>query len=398
MVPQSKRLLIAISGVSLLIVQLAKPADNAVQFSGLLEAVTHHTIAIRLPDGRVVDAGLPDSGELASQSLFLKYRMGDLVEIKGHVVSIPRGEPGGYFPLRDAETGVARNLELDQIGFVRAPSSDELSTALGSGARLVKGNLLTDPTRPREVPDVSLRSLKRPSLSANKEAGDAALERTRTLVHQYLAALPNFVADSKTILYRSPGVATPKWTVNETLEAETHFRGGSETRMSVVRNGVQLPDNALLPSAVRAQASTTNLSHVFNPDCPVSLEFEKRAVEAGTPVLVYRFKSPHDSCFGADWDGDYQYYFAPHEGEILVGEADGLIREIDCISTEYPNEFAQSRIEERVTWGEVRIGDERHLLPVSSEMLQVSKRSISWSVAEYSNHRHFETSSTVTYH
>jgi len=387
--------------VLLLSPQLSNPADNSVQFTGSLEAVTHHTVSIRLADGRIVDARIPDGAELSAQSLFLKYRMGDVVQIKGHVVPVAGNERDGYFPLVDEETGIGRNLDLEQISLVRTPSSDELANALSSRSRMVKGNLLADPTRPGETPDVSLKTLTRPAINgpSGKQGADAVLERTRTLVHQYLAALPNFVADSTTTLYRSPKAATPKWTVIESLRAEAHFRGGREVLMNIVRNGVALPDDATLPAALRARASTTTLSEVFNPDCPVTIDFEKRTVDtSNTPLLVYRFASPRDSCFGSNWDGNYERYFAPREGEVFVGEADGLVREISCITTGFPPEFAHSRFEERVKWDEVRIGDERHFLPVSSETLMFTRGGFSWSVAEYANHRHFETSSSITFH
>jgi hypothetical protein len=127
MIPRTWRLLIGLGGFLLLNPQFGKPLENSVQFSGSLEAVTHHTISIRLPDGRVVDAGIPDNGELSAQSLFSKYRMGDLVPIKGHVAPVTRDDRDGYFPLRDEETGIGRNLVLEQIEFVRKPSSNNNS-------------------------------------------------------------------------------------------------------------------------------------------------------------------------------------------------------------------------------------------------------------------------------
>jgi hypothetical protein len=116
----------------LLTPQSGIPADNSVRFSGSLEAVTHHTLSIRLEDGRIVDARIPEDGELSAQSMFGKYRMGDLVEIKG----LPMTPTDKAFPFRDEETGLIRNLNLRQIRFARKPSPSELAVALGSRARL----------------------------------------------------------------------------------------------------------------------------------------------------------------------------------------------------------------------------------------------------------------------
>lgn len=161
MVSRKWQLLISVGGALLLAPQSGIPADNSVQFSGTLEAVTHHTLSIRLEDGRIVDARIPEDGELSAQSLFAKYRMGDLVEIKGQPVKPANRD----FPFRDEETGVIRNLDLRQINLVRKPSPAELAVALGSRSRLIKQNLLAVPGQGDEQP-VSLKSLRPPEPAA----------------------------------------------------------------------------------------------------------------------------------------------------------------------------------------------------------------------------------------
>jgi len=392
------QLLIGLGAIFLLTSESAMPFADSLQFSGSLEAVTHHTLSIRLSDGRIVDARIPEDGELSAQNLFSKYRLGDLVQIQGFPMEPDRDDPDGYFPPRDEETGVARNLYLEQIRFLRKPSAAELAIALGSGARSIKQNLLAKPND--EQPNISLKTLKLPDPSAgSSEDLDPKLERTRVLVRKYLSALPNFTADKAMTTQSSKVSATPKWSVTETLQAEANFRGRQETLRNIVRDGVKLPDAAILPTGVRAGASTSRLSQIFSPDCPVTIKFEKRAVEAGTPVLAYSFTSPHDSCFGPVWDGHYQRYFPGYEGEVFIGEADGLVRKIYCTTTGFPAEFNQRTMEEQVMWDQVAIGEERHLLPVSSQTLLVSTNNTMFlSVVKYTNHRHFESTSAITFH
>jgi hypothetical protein len=385
----------------LLAPQRGMPFDGSVQFSGSLEVVTHHTVSILLSDGRIVDARIPDAGELSAQSLFGKYRMGDLVEIKGLPMEPVRTDRDTVFPFRDEETGLARNLDLEQIRFLRKPSAAELAIALQSGAVKIKQNLLATPGQNDEEPNVSLKTLRLPDssdLPAPKNEFETKLEHTRLLVHQYLSALPNRTADEVLTTSESALSATPKWRVTETLQAEVNFQGSRETLRNIVRNGVKWPDTAILPNGHRASASTSRLGQIFNEDCPITINFEKRAVEAGTPVLVYHFASPRDSCFGANTDGGYQRYFAGHTGEVFVGEADGLVREIDSTTTGFPAEFGHRTTEERVTWDQVKIGEERHLLPVSAERLLVAKSVMALSVVKYTNHRHFESTSKITFH
>ena len=130
-IPRKWQPLISIGGALLLAPQPGIPADDSVQFSGSLEAVTHHTLSILLQDGRIVDARILEDGELSAQSLFGKYRMGDLVEIKGR----PRKPTETAFPFRDEETGIVRNLDLEQIGFVRSlhPPNSTSRSALEPG-------------------------------------------------------------------------------------------------------------------------------------------------------------------------------------------------------------------------------------------------------------------------
>jgi hypothetical protein len=71
----------------------------------------------------------------------------------------------------------------------------------------------------------------------------------------------------------------------------------------------------------------------------------------------------------------------------------------DCAATGFPSEYGLRRSEERVAWDQVKIGEERHLLPVSAELLMVLKDgSSSLSVRKFTNHRHFEASSSITFH
>jgi hypothetical protein len=182
MAPRTWRLLIGLGGLLLLAPQRGIPFDNSVEFSGSLEAVTHHTVSIRLSDGRIVDARIPEDGELSAQNLFPKFRMGDLVQIKGLPMKPARDDPDTVFPFRDEETGVERNLELEQIRFLRKPSSAELADALGSRARSVKQNLLAAPAQNDERPNVSLKTLTLPDPSASlaeKGCLNAKLEGTK---------------------------------------------------------------------------------------------------------------------------------------------------------------------------------------------------------------------------
>jgi hypothetical protein len=116
------------------------------------------------------------------------------------------------------------------------------------------------------------------------------------LVHQYLAALPNFTVDETTTLYKSPALATPKWRVTETLQAEANFQRGRETRRNITRNGVKWQDSAILPSAFRAIQVVLDRWHNAQIGASVArfverIEKSDRIVMVGTPLYRRKYEN-----------------------------------------------------------------------------------------------------------
>ena len=71
-------------------------------FSGSLEKVTPEAISIRLADGIIIEALLPQSGSLSGESLSYRRFVGDPVEITCATIS----------PTYDARAELFRHLEL----------------------------------------------------------------------------------------------------------------------------------------------------------------------------------------------------------------------------------------------------------------------------------------------
>jgi hypothetical protein len=91
--------------------------------------------------------------------------------------------------------------------------------------------------------------------------------------------------------------------------------------------------------------------------------------------------------------------FYPGEtGEVAIAESDNLVRRLAVIDTAYPKGYSTQQGEIRATWDYVKVGEERHLVPVETQNLMGrSDGSVSYSVMAFKNHRHFEAFTNITY-
>jgi hypothetical protein len=222
------------------------------------------------------------------------------------------------------------------------------------------------------------------------------LIRAREAVKEYLAALPNFNADESSVLYTSPVVNPPSWQASETLQSEVSLEGTRGTHRGIVRNGKPWPETfEHLPPAPRASIELTLLRFVIDPNC-ASLEFQKRAVEGGTPVVVYTITSPQDSCRQGGWGAPGERFYPAHKGEIAFAESDALVRRLELASVGYPKEYLCQFTQAREIWDYIQIGERRFLLPTEAQSLQ-SQAQLTLSVTKYKNHRHFESFSNIQF-
>ena len=392
MAPQIRliRLFIPVAALVLMVSQRGFSADD-VQYTGSLVAVTPHSVWTRAANGVLKFARLPDTGAVSAPTLASRYKIGDQVLVRSvRIERFPDDEENEWF-----------SLEAKAVDYLRPPSVAELAGALGSSARRRKGNMLPAPASNDPPASMSLKTLQlpdSPAVAPAKDSPAAILERSRALTQKYLAALPNFNADEISKQYRSPASNPPKWQLDETLQSEVSFQGSHAMHRNIVRNGELWNDLfEHLKPATRAGQQNGALAHIFDASCDVTLEFSRRAVEAGTPVLLYRFTSPPDSCFGYTWGDDDDRYPSAHTGEVSIAETDNLVRRLEIVTTGMPKGYASQSGETRATWDYVKIGEERHLLPIEVQVLEVRISGAHLSVLTYKNHRHFEAFTSISY-
>ncbi|MGO9271192.1 MAG: DUF2846 domain-containing protein [Terriglobia bacterium] len=381
------------------------PIQSEVSFSGDLQMVTQVSVSIRLADGRVIDArNIATDGDLAPRTLSDRYTVGDQVEIACAPIN------GVYYPaLR-----LYLHLELRELRSVRAPSDDERQKAMASrvwrSACLsptgtpVRCNLLRSSAPPPPAPVGSLlRDLPLPTRNDDAPATptqvrSSRLDLIRSRALSFAATMPNFVADEVASRYYS-AASPPNWRLVDTLQDEITFKGSQESRDHITLSGKpwNLPYE-MLPGSHWQGGFGSELPALFDPNCPTKFELEGRITEAGKNFSSIRFSSPPDGCVAVFTSG-YQRYFAGQTGRILLDEQEENVLRIEARSEGFPRAFPMSASEEQVAWGQVKIGDEAHLLPVSADFITVDNAGAMHLIRnEYKNHRHFEAASTITFH
>jgi hypothetical protein len=359
------------------------------KFSGTLELLGRESISIRLPDRIAVDARLPNTSSLSAASIAAKYRLGDHVEIACKEIN----------PILEEAVGRLLFIELTKIRFVRTASPDELAGTLRLPAWREPLNLLLPPDVRVPVPVVKMNDP--PVLTDAQIEAHAKLERAREVNLNYIAHLPNFVADETGKRYTGEA-RFPDWRYLDKIETEITVKGNRSDRQKVRRDGKPWKQPyQFLPGFKWSGGFGTELRPIFDLRCPTTIDYSGTAVMHGKRVLEYRFESPADGCFGP-FTNEYARYNPARKGRIFVedfaGDRGGNVLQLEEEATDFPEQFEFSHRVETVSWDFVKIGDAPHLLPVAAnfvvEYFSGSRVRVD---VEYKNHRHFESSASISF-
>jgi hypothetical protein len=362
---------------SLLPLQPGRGSATGLTFTGGLERVGDQSISVKLADRRVIDAMLPNTPALASAAVAARYTMGDEVEIECQPIQ----------PVWEEATSRLQSLEVTAIRFVRRPSREEVARMLEARFREGK-NLLA---RPEVIASAPGRAI---SLEG---AGSKELEHARRVNLEYAENMPNFVADETAKRYRSTA-RSPSWSLYDQVESEITFRGRRAVRQHIQRNG-QPWDQAFeaLPGFKWYEGFETEISPLFDPQCPTTIRYQGRSTASGRHLLKYQFQSPVDGCFPFLYF-TYQRYNPSRSGHVFIDDASGSLIQVDDEAGEFPSDFGFARREEHMFWDDVKIGESSHLLPVRADFLVVYSDGTRYRVeVEFKNHRHFEASTRITF-
>jgi hypothetical protein len=270
--------------------------------------------------------------------------MGDEVEIECKPIE----------PVWEAATSRFQSLEVTAIRFLRRPSPEEVTSLLEARPREGK-NLLERPTV--VVPT--------PNRSADPDApGVRELEHARRINLEYAANMPNFVADETAKRYRSTPRSTG-WNSYDTVESEIAFRGRRAVRQQIRRNGKpwDQPFDAL-PGFKWYEGFETEISPLFDPQCPTTIEYQGHSTSGGQKLLEYRFSSPVDGCFPFLYFA-YQRYNPARTGRVFVEDPGGSVIRVDDEAGGFPAGFEFAVGEEGVQEPPSLRGVDEHHVPLN---------------------------------
>ncbi len=349
--------------ISLFLWQPSRAADLV--FSGNLERVGQHSISIKLPDRRVIDARLPNGSRLSAGKIAAQFKIGDPVQITCKSIR----------PVWEEGESRYQFLELTKIQpFERPPGLT---------------HLFEFPTLPQSA---------NASSPPNTAPADNQLEHARKVNLEYAANLPNFVADETARRYTS-SAASPPWHYLDTIETQITIKGNRADREQIHHNGRpwKRPFQAL-PGFKWYGGFGTEIKPLFDLQCPTVMEADGPAEVRGKQLFKYRFSSPPDGCFRPFYF-EYQRYNPARSGHIFIDVTGGNVIRLEEQAGGFPVEFEFAERNEEISWDYVKIGNASHLLPVAANFLVQYSSGDRWRVeVEYKNHRHFESSTNVTFH
>lgn len=346
-------------------------------FSGGLERVRRESLSVRLADGRLMDARLPNTASLAAGAIAAQYKLADQVRVSCKTIR----------SLYDADAAIHQHLEVKNLTLVRPPSPEEVARAVVSVSWRPGENLLW----------------KQPA-SAPPSGDKSRLEHVRKVNLDYAAKLPNFVADETAKRYTSSFDATQsdtQWRYRDTIESDIAFNGERVSRQRIRRNGKPwgrpFPQ---LPGYIWAVWFGIELRPLFSPECPTTIDFEGREGAPGPPLSAYRFASPANGCFGSfSMSNSPGIRYTPaRTGRFLVEDPGGHVMRFEAEAAGFPEDFEFDRSTAVETWDYVKIEESTFLLPVRAEIVSLNASGGWWRVTvEYKNHRHFEASTNVSF-
>jgi hypothetical protein len=367
----TRTLLWIVLPVALLAVLLPPNAILAADpvFRGNLLVVTPGSISVRLPDGMVIDARLPKTGNLTAGFISTQYKVADQVEI-----TCKRTEA-----FLDTKVDRYYALELKQVRFLHSPSPDEWAKSVASLSWHGADNLLKLPIASNPKPD--------------SVAGEPSqLEHIREVNLANAAKMPNFVADEKATRFRGQA-GSLKSRLEDVIESEVVFQGSDATRQRIRINGKAWKSkSSWLPGLNWGVAFGDDLKPALARNCVSEMAFKGPVEASSRQLFAYQFQSPPDGCFGPHTVLSGQFNPA-RTGQILV-DGGGNVIQFEKTERGFPAGYGFSaESKEVVSWDYVKIGEVSYLLPVAADYLFTYSSGDVWHIeVQYKNHRHFESS------
>lgn len=234
-------------------------------------------------------------------------------------------------------------------------------------------------------------------------AQDARLEHARQVNLDRAEKLLNFTADEIAVRYQSPRIDPPEWRQVDTIESEITVQNGRFTRQHTRVNGKPWNKSHLPNGAGWSVQFGHELKALFDPACLNEIQYKGIAEVHEKPAFEYTFRTAAGGCFGniSIKNGLLSALKAdnpPRSGRFIIDDPSGNLIYFELEANEFPKDFPADPFKSINTWDYVKIGEESWLLPIGLEIYGGAGRSGLWHVVvEYKNHRHFESSTSITF-
>ncbi len=357
------------------------------QFAGYLDRLTNNAITIQQADGVAISALLPREAAGAAQAIAIQCAFGDQIVITCRHIR----------PIYDRDAGRYHTLEMLGLQRVRPASAQEMSRIALSHGWASGGNLLKTPDRPHVATSATAGNTNNGDYPAESEIAFA-----RAINLEVASRLPNFVADETAKVYISSSERKDAWRFEYAVEAEVTFNRGQVSRRNIRKNGQPWLE-PVLPGYTGYGGFGNLLVNLFDSHCPNTFQPMGPHELNGKQTLSFRVNAEPDTCFGIE--ADYQAYRPRIEGYIFLEDPGARLVQFEYTALNLPESFLLSSWVRKVSWGDVRIGDKVFLLPVHADLVaahslphggrHAETEHITW---EYSNYRHFEAESSITFH
>jgi hypothetical protein len=255
----------------------------------------------------------------------------------------------------------------------------------------------TDPS-PEPVTGPARPSIRRDAdAPPPRSSGDEKIEKARQVAVEYLAHLPNYIANQLTTRYESETMKV-QWRARDTVSCEVIYLDGKESYRNMAVNGK--PTNKTFQEIGGAWSMgefATVLGDLFDPG--TAAEFKVSGVDtiSNRPSLVYNFNVDKAH---SRWQVSMEKVSMDpaYKGTVWIDRETFHVMRIEMQARNLPTDFPLDKVEMVTEYDFVKLsGTEPFLLPTHAENLACQRGTpyCSRNTIDFRNYRKFGAESTI---
>jgi hypothetical protein len=256
---------------------------------------------------------------------------------------------------------------------------------------------------PRRVSGLAALFLTLAATNSAFEAPDPAeQDRLLAAMHQYadqyISNLPNFLCEQVTRQYAA-GKKSNHWHEGDTLTTTLTFNRGREMRRLALVNGkaVQPGQRQWRRPLITEGEFGILLSRVLGAESKAYFTWSRWETLRAKRLAVFDYSVDKQHSTLTLSLSDLAKATVPYTGTVWADPYTGGVWRITDTATEIPAALLTRRISTSVDYGEVLIGEKKHLLPVEAVVDLLLETKKVRNQMEFQNYRKFEADSVITF-